>query len=679
MKAFPRLRSVLVAVSFLVLVGLLGYRLELSFPVRSPSLENTLTPMTKPTAQEIGSYDVLGYVVSKADAEKRLQTEAGKAQLAAESGAIVITRDLIELGRDAFYRETFGNEYFFTDVMGVINGPINLITVGKAIAALGGKPTTNLQVTLDQDVTVGGRRFSAGTVLNTGLDVPAGALVPLGMQTFKSGATLRVGLTCALCHASVDQKTGKVIEGTANTDVDTGLLQAFATNSAAMFRQTGVKPAGLPVGDRTYINVAGQTATLPHAQALEDAVDAQFLAWPPGNFDSTPDNVNNPAQNPPSYTFETFPYGWSGFASVGWFHGLTTLNNNVHAVNSDPTTGTYTIKYLAGLDQETMLGVMLQNAANPKFRLPEGVKPSAFFEKGDPTPGEPGLNKVVKMPGFPRGSIFMVDGLMANSPGKPFAAQLNGMSAYQNTLAPPPYPQTSDRTTLERGAAIFTKANCAQCHSGRYFTNHEVVPIEEIQSEPSRAKALAKIPPTLISPETYPPNSAVPLPTAPAVLPVPTDITPDRDRQLAYAIHSNGGIKVQHLIGLYTTAPYLHDGGVAATATALEPGQDGYYSVAHPEEMGMAGTLMQNREPDAAASLRVLLDRTLRAIAIAQNRQNSDLQGTHVDGTGHEYWVDQAAGFSPEEQTALIEFLLAIDDDPDVLPASLLSTGLAMP
>ncbi|HEY9738658.1 MAG TPA: di-heme oxidoredictase family protein, partial [Trichocoleus sp.] len=514
------------------------------------------------------------------------------------------------------------------------------------------------------------KAFPAGTVLNTGLDVPKGALLPLGMVTAKKGAKLRVGLTCAACHASVDPDTGLVLEGAPNIDVDTGLLQAFATNSAAMFRQTGVNPASIPPGDRTYINAAGQKAVLPDAKALEDAVDAQLLAWAPGNFDSSPDNVNNPAQIPSSYTHETFPYGWSGFSSVGWFHGLTTLNNNVHAVNSDPTTGSYFSKYLMGIDQETMLGSMLQNAADPTFRLPEGVQPSIFLNAHDPTPGAPGLNEVIKMPGYPRGSLFIVDGLMASSPGLPVGAQVNGMSAYQNTLAPPPYRFAADQDTLKRGAAVFQSANCAQCHSGRYFTNHDVIPIEEIKTQSSRASALAKLPQTMISPETYPPSTPVPLPSNPVVLPVPTDITPERAIDLAYAIGNNGGIKVQNLIGLYVTPPYLHDGGAAATATALQQEDDGSYSVANPDEMGMAGTLTQNRQADPAASLRVLLDRNLRQVAVEKNRANPDLQITHVDGSGHEYWVDPQAGYSPEDQDALIEFLLAIDDDPEVLPDS---------
>ncbi len=263
----------------------------------------------------------------------------------------------------------------------------------------------------------------------------------------------------------------------------------------------------------------------------------------------------------------------------------------------------------------------------------------------------------------------MLNGVMANSPGMPLGSQINGMSAYQNTLAPPPYKFVADQSTLERGATVFEKANCAQCHSGRYFTNHEVIPVEEVKTQSSRASALAKIPQILITPETYPPNISVPLPTDPAVLPVPTNMTPDRTLKLAYAINNNGGFKVQHLIGLYTSAPYLHDGGVAATATALQQQADGSYDVAKPDEMGMAGTLMQNRSPDPEASLRVLVDRKLRQVAVAANRDHPDLQTTHVDGSGHEYWVDQQAGFGSADQTALIQFLLSLDDKPSVLPA----------
>lgn len=667
-----KLRPLVILLCLIVFVGFLGYQIDLSFPIRPPSLNNTFTPSTQPAQQEIGSYDVLGKVVSAAGAENLLQTEEGKTLLSPANGAVEITEDLIKLGRKSFYNETFGNEYFFTDVVGAIDGPINLVSMGKAITALGGKPTTNLQITLEQDVAIGGRKFAAGTVLNTGLDVPHGSLIPLGMQARIKGGKLRIGLTCAACHASVDRETGRILEGAPNVDIDTGLLQAFATNSAAMFRQTGINPTSttIPRGEHTYINTYGQESRLPDAIALEDAVDAQLLAWSPGNFDSSPDNKNNPSQIPSSYTFDTWPYGWSGFSSVGWFHGLTTLNNNVHATNSDPSSGADSSQALLRIDKETYLGVILQNSANPKFRLPEKAKPSEFLDKIDPTPGEPAINEVIRMPGYPKGSIFILDGLMASSPGLPVAAQLNGMSAYQNTLAPPPV-KTQSTASLQRGAAVFTKASCIECHSGRYFTNHDVIPEDEVKSQPSRASALAALPKIFIPAQTYPGSVSVPLPPDPPVLSVPTDITPQRVTDLAYAISNpSGGYKVQNLIGLYLSAPYLHDGGVAASSEALKLDADGHYTIAHPDQLGLAGTLMRNIEPDPEASLRVLLDRNLRQLAIAANQDDPQLQATNVDGSGHNYWVDEEAGFTTGDQTDLIQFLLSIDDNPEVLPDS---------
>ncbi|MDZ7950111.1 hypothetical protein [Nostoc sp. DedQUE09] len=656
---------------FLVIfVSFFASRLEFVLG-KTPSLDKTFTPVTQAAPQEVGSYDVLGYAINKEEATRLLATENGRKQLSPENGAFAVTDETLKLGRDAFYSETFGNEIFQTDVVGALNGPINMITVGQAIAKLGGKHTTNLRIPINEDVTIGGRTYKAGTLLNTGLDVPANSLVPLGMRASLTKGKLRFGITCALCHATLDNKTGRILEGAPNNDVNTGLVLAFATNSAAMFRQTDVNPTQIPAGEHTYINADGEESRLPDAKTLEDAVDAKLLTWPPGNFDSTGTLVNNPSQIPSSYTFDAWPYGWSGHSAIGWFHGLTTLNSNVHATNSDGTNGADASQSTLGIDKETYLGVILQNAANPAFRLPEDAKPSEFFDKIDPTPGEPAINQVIRMPGYPKGSPFILDGLMASSPGFPVGEQLNAMSAWQNTLAPPPI-QVSDVASLEKGAAVFNRAGCIDCHSGRYFTNHDVIAQNEIGTQPSRAPTLAPFAKNFITPQTYPNSVSVPLPSNPPVLEVSTDITPQKAQQLAFGMNNSvGGYKVTSLIGLYLTAPYLHDGGVAASASALKQAeQNGHFVVANPEQLGMAGTLMQNILPDPEASLRVLVDRNLRETMVAVNQANPDLQKSNVDGRGHAYWVDAEAGFTTQEQTDLIQFLLSLDDQPEILPSS---------
>lgn len=663
------LRSLIILIALVVLAGLAGYQIELTLPGRPPGIGMTYTPFTKSAPRGVGSYDVLGKVVNKEEAGNLLQTQSGREQLSPEKGAVKITENLIDLGRDAFYQETFGNEILFTDVVGILDGPLTARKLVTATTALKGESTTNLQIPLAQDVTIGGRTFKAGTSLNTGLDVPKGSLFPLGLITHIDNAKLRVGVSCALCHTAVNEKTGRIMEGATNTDINLGALLAMASNTAALFRQTDVNPTKIPPGQHTYINGSGEQAYLPDPKTLEDEVDASILAWPPGNFVSNGDLKNNSTKIPSSYTHDAYPYAWSGVASIGWFHGLTTLNNAVFGLNADPTTTADAAESVLGIDKETYLGAMFQKAANPKYRLPEGVRPSEFIDKVDPTPGAPGINQTIQMPEYPKGSLFMQNGLMASTPGLPVAAQLNGMSAWQNTLAPPPYP-SADPETLNRGASIFTKANCATCHSGRYFTNHKVISVKEVGTQPLRAPASKGFAKLFVSPpQTYPSNVLVPLPSIPPVLPIPTDITPQEDIELAYALNDPaGGYKVPKLIGLYLLAPYLHDGGVAAGSDALKRDTDGYFSIANPDQIGIVGTLMRNVKPDPEASLRMLVDRDLREPMVAASRANPGLQRANVDGSGHAYWVDEKAGFTPQDQTDLIQFLLSIDDDPEVLP-----------
>lgn len=673
-EAMKFFRVTIIFLSILGLVCFLGYQAEIALPIAAPALSNTLTPVTKLAPDSVGTFDVLGRVVDVEQSAKLLQTEAGQQQLAAENGAVEITQKLIDVGRKTFYTETFGNEVFLTDVTGVLDGVITLPKMVKAIASLGGKATTNLQVPVDENVVVGGQQFKKGEVLNTGLDVPARSLIPLGMKTVVHQGKVRVGITCAACHATVDGESGKIMEGAPNADLNTGLILAMASNSAAWFRQTGVNPLKIPTGDRVYVDPKGREIALPNAKAIEDAVDANLLTWPPGNFDSTGDLRNNPSQNPSSYTHEAYPYGWNGFAAIGWFHGLTTLNSNVHAVNSDMTTGADASKPMYGIEKDTYLGTILQNSANPKFRLPENANPTQFLNSVDPTPGTPGLNQVTPMPGYPKGSLFILDGLIAGSPGTTFGEQLNGMSAYQNTLAPPPNQQI-DVEAANRGAKIFENAGCAACHSGRYFTNHDVIAQQEIKTQPSRGKATIAFNLVFKSPQTYPNSVSIPLPPDPPVLDVPKDITPDHVINLAYGRGNlAGGFKVPSLIGLHVTAPYLHDGGVAASKDALKPGEVGYYEVADQNGLGLAGTHLRGLAPDPEASLRVLVDRNLREKAIAANRADITLQKSNVEGIGHEYWVDQKANYSAQAQTDLIQFLLSLDDDPVALPLEIAQT-----
>jgi hypothetical protein len=193
------------------------------------------------------------------------------------------------------------------------------------------------------------------------------------------------------------------------------------------------------------------------------------------------------------------------------------------------------------------------------------------------------------------------------------------------------------------------RARCDECHSGDFLTNHRIIPAAELRANPVRAEALRKTGLNFAPPVIYPFDTLVPLPPGAQPLPVPVRDVDQSQIDLGWAHHgSGGGYKVPSLVGLYWSAPYLHDGGVSV-------GRD-------PEsELGLPGTLEKNVAPDPGNSVRALLDRALRARVVAANASSPALARMNVSGGGHEYWIDSQAGFSRKEQDAAIGFLLTYD------------------
>jgi hypothetical protein len=598
------------------------------------------------------AYDVWGEPVTHEEAQKLLQTEEGRRRLDPSAGAVLIDEEVLRLGREAFYTETFKNEIFISDIAGILDGPLTPWEVTKAILRLGGGWTTNLQVALAETVTIGGRTFEEGTLIDTGLHVPRGGIVPLGMKMGIEGGRIRAGVTCALCHAGVDPESGDVIEGIPNVDLNIGLLMALASNSAAFFSNAELPPEELWEGEGVQVPIGnGEFAAIAPPHLLEDYVDRIFLRWPPGTFDSTADLVANPSQNPDTFTWGDHPYGWTGFASIGPFRGLSTLNNNVHALNSDGLSHVELTEELFGFSKELHYAMTLQNAALERYRWDagDGRLPSEFFAEVNPTPLAVGTNAMVPAPTFPQGSLISPDGMFVSREGDPVWRHINAISAFQNTLIPPAPPLETDPDALKLGRDVFERAGCGSCHSGPAFTNNRVIPVAELGVSPSRARGNANsFPGMVFPPQTWTWDTPVPLPEDPQVLEVPVT-APEENILLAHAADSagEGGYKVKGLLGLYWSAPYLHDSSIAV-------GKD-------PEtELGLPGTLLQGIRPDPVNSLRALIDRNLRGRLIDLYEGDPDLKAVKVTGTGHEYWVDEEGGFSAGEQEALILYLLTL-------------------
>jgi hypothetical protein len=461
---------------------------------------------------------------------------------------------------------------------------------------------------------------------------------------------IRIGATCALCHSTVDAETGRVVEGAPNADLAVGPILALATNSAAYLGHVSIKDISSFATDRSggVTGRNGERLPLPDAAALERVVDEMLATWAPGNFDSTPDGVNNPTQIPDSFTSHGHPFGWSGFAAVGPFRGLNVLNNNVHGLNADMTTIAAAADVLLGMDPEVYLGTLLQNAASPRFRFdPRGAEaPSAFLRRMTPAPEGPGLIHSGTLPSFPKAAYIATHSVLASVPGHPVWRHVSAMSAFQDSLLPPPAANPPDGRTAA-GREVFDQAGCRSCHDGPAYSDNRVLPWAEVRTQPARARALMKQGAILAPSVLYPLDAPFPVPPGTATLAVP--VTPEQEQtlRLAFARDGTGGYKVKGLIGLAWTAPYLHDGGVSV-------GRDTEH------QLGLPGTLYAGTKPDPANSLRALMDRELRAPVIAANMADPRLRAANASGEGHAFYVDAAAGFSREQQNALIAFLLSL-------------------
>ncbi|RSK52816.1 electron transport protein [Bacillus canaveralius] len=597
-----------------------------------------------------GSYDIWGTMVSKEEAVE-LKKQHKASSLSAENGAVEINDSLLQLGRETFYKETFGNEVFLTDIMGVVDGPLTIANMSKAIIALKGQGTTNLRVTLAESAVIGDKSFNKGELIDTGIDVAKGSYTPLGMPVSLSDGRIRVGISCAACHATVDPTNKQVMEGVTNPDLNTGLIMALAPNTASYFTHSEVTSLKkfLNENSASVTNSSGEQELLPDPYLLENSVDRTLLKWPRGNFDSSIDMKSNPTQIPDAFTLGDHPFSWSGAAMAGPFKGLSAFSNNVHAQNSDSLAQAPSSQVLFGIDPEVYLGTILQNSAAEKYRYDpkKGQKPSSFFADIDPTPGVPGLNQMVKPPSFPKITLVAPDGLHVSAPDHKVNEQNNSVAAWQNTLEPPQRKKKINKEMANQGRSVFVNAGCISCHAGNYFTNNQVISSQVLGTEPTRAAAFRKTETLFGESELYAPNTPVPDPENAKVLKVPTKQFDPEQIKLAWAKDgSPGGYKVPSLIGLYWGAPYLHDGGVAVGQSL--------------KDAGVANTILKGKPADPQNSLLALIDRDLRQEVIKNNQSSQHLQDVRVTGKGHEFWVDSDNGFSETEQKALVEYLMSL-------------------
>lgn len=650
-----------------------------------PAIQTLVAPAPK---LPIGSYDYFGQFKS-AEQARQMVIDAGLDPSAkwnfSRIGLIEITEQLIADGKHRFFNQALGDPSSVGQIFATTNnfGVPDLSTLGPVDPAV--DPTglrafrrsffltllfrprfaeTNLKIRLDSNLLLGHTVFPAGSEIATGLDIPVGETVPIGIQ----GGSI----SCAACHASVDPTTGAMVTGAPNTDLNIGFFLALSNNTTSSFlrfNKSQIDPLDgrFPLTGRRIFDSNGNVIQLPDPAAFEAAIDDIVLTIPLGGFESVADGTTAETKIPDSFVFGEGGMGWDGGFQIGPFGGVAALSSAVHALEVNFLGPANLSKLVANLDPEVYLGIVLQNAGDPKIRLPDDVKPSDWLKQAAPSAERSSL---VELPGYPSPSLFSLNGLAFSPPDEPFLYSAIALSAFQASLTVPPNKSIENRWNLRngavlRGADVFRAANCNSCHAAPFFTNNRVVPNTEIKASPRRAKARQLFDGLFVNATLPSFDQMVPLPAVPNLLTLPPDPGAANNLLLPPGLDNpDGGYKVIGLLGTYLKAPYLHDGGVAATLDAIRTNSDGTYTLLRPAEIGIPGTTRAGRRIHPANSLRVLLDRELRAICLLNNATDPTLVINGVEGTGHEFFVDPTTGFNYGQQTDLIAYLLSLDDNP---------------
>src|SRR5437764_3878871 len=261
-----------------------------------------------------------------------------------------IERTLLD-GQHIFRFDTFGDEAFWTD------------TLKMHQVVQGVSPTTALAVGLKVDVdalpTTLVAQLKAGQVnladpATTVALLKLNAVVGVQATVNAKDSITRFGVTCALCHSTVDNSLasgiGHRLDGWPNRQLDPGLILSLS----------------------------------PALQA--PATQAVLTSWGPGKYDAhwNHDNVNGPVVMPPAYglarvNLETYtgeggiPY-WNAYVAVTQMHG--------HGNFVDPRTGA-AIHY-----DPDLVTPKLPALQQYELSLTTPAAPAASFDAAAAAPGQ---------------------------------------------------------------------------------------------------------------------------------------------------------------------------------------------------------------------------------------------------------------------------------------------------
>jgi hypothetical protein len=226
----------------------------------------------------------------------------------------------ISAGRELFVTETFGNDKFFGDTLG-LHAVLNNVAPKDAVALgvqvdISKVPAGIVAVMTGTDLTA--KDAALGDPAVTRQLIKAGAVIGV-KGSYASAATsddtlTSVGITCGLCHVNVKPTT-------------------FSLTSGA---------TPLPIGEPQFNGIpnsnmnAGKILSFTPF-AVANGLSATLAGWGPGRFDiralnELDDSVDNPTAFPPLWNFPALQANGYALGWDGMFKGTNALASIAEAV-----------------------------------------------------------------------------------------------------------------------------------------------------------------------------------------------------------------------------------------------------------------------------------------------------------------------------------------------------------
>jgi mono/diheme cytochrome c family protein len=225
---------------------------------------------------------LLALVICACSSETR-NSSNGDSKVPTGSGAATddMSQQTISQGREVFRFDTFGNEAFWSDTLRMHE------VIEKSV-----DPTTALKVGLKVDADV----LPPGILDQVDLKSPAttvallkmNAVVGLKAEITPENHIKRVGITCALCHSTVDNSVmpgiGHRMDGWPNRDLNVGAI--IALSPAVSAAQKDVYNSWGPGKYDPRFNIDGKSTplTLPPAYGLAQVKNETYTAEGPISY-----------------------------------------------------------------------------------------------------------------------------------------------------------------------------------------------------------------------------------------------------------------------------------------------------------------------------------------------------------------------------------------------------------